>query len=695
MISRRDFLNRPAQGAAAAALLGVLEAATGPAIRIEKDGKDIRFAAGKTLVCRIPAVATADVKEADAAEFGEIGAHKAVRTFQAGAWDVSEQIRLLDQDLYEWRRTWKNRGSETVKADLSMEIESGYAPEFTLIPGISYNGNPEYGRMAVKGLANGGVPWVFSAFRSNIPAGNYSEGGGWSIFVFTSTDHRSEFCSFSLEPRGARLAHRLLWPERDNLPARGPNPAGFRETLEVPAGATFESTAYVVIRPTPEKRRAFSAGMDHAWKLNRHTVKASFPPKRLWELGTQFARDTLWYDKPDFTGFNIGVNLVDGKWVQRAGARFEIGWCGQNGGYATALLQDYIWNKNRESLEKGEKTLDFWTQNGRLKCGLFYTHFDVKLGATSWAAFNPTFLGRPLKPGERFIDTHNLGHGAYQFLLASELAEKCGLHKPQWRQVGMDTCNFFLDHALPDGTYGKAWSLEGECLAPGFTTGAQLILPMLKAYRMTHNRRYLESARRAFRAYLERDLDHMTCTGGALDADTIDREGGVPLLYAALDLYELTGSKEYLRHAELAGYYLASWQWHYSIPFHPESPILELKYDWFAGTGITAMSQSQDPWGGLWAAGWLRLAKATGREIWKDRAVQCFNQGTLGLSDGTLNVKGGTRPPGSQTESYNCALRTADGKRLYGDYRNWLVAWPSAHRLFTLMHWPNWKDFES
>ena len=107
------------------------------------------------------------------------------------------------------------------------------------------------------------------------------------------------------------------------------------------------------------------------------------------------------------------------------------------------------------------------------------------------------------------------------------------------------------------------------------------------------------------------------------------------------------------------------------------------------------MSQSQDPWGGLWAAGWLRLAKATGREIWKDRAVQCFNQGTLGLSDGTLNVKGGTRPPGSQTESYNCALRTADGKRLYADYRNWLVAWPSAHRLFTLMHWPDWKDFES
>ena len=61
----------------------------------------------------------------------------------------------------------------------------------------------------------------------------------------------------------------------------------------------------------------------------------------------------------------------------------------------------------------------------------------------------------------------------------------------------------------------------------------------------------------------------------------------------------------------------------------------------------------QDPWGCLWAAGWLRLAKATGREIWKDRAVQCFNQGTLGLSDGSLQVKGGTHRPAARRSPTN------------------------------------------
>jgi hypothetical protein len=357
------------------------------------------------------------------------------------------------------------------------------------------------------------------------------------------------------------------------------------------------------------------------------------------------------------------------------------------------LLQDYIKNQNQDSLTKAEKALDFWAENGRLPCGLFYTHWDAKLGASRWGPHNPEFLGRPAEPGEQFLDTNNLGFGAYYYLLAAELAEKIGLQKPLWRQLGLDMCDFFVQNALPEGTFGKAWSLEGECLQPGFTTGAHILWPMVKAYEMTRDEQYLETARRAFRTYVDRDLDQFMCTGGALDADTIDREAGVPLLIAAMDLYEVTGSKAYLRDAELAAYYLASWQWHYAIPFHPESPLNELNYDWFAGTGITVMAQAQDPWGSLWAYAWMRLAEATGNEIWKDRAIQCFNQGTLGISDGTLVFNGHRRPAGSQSESYNCRPIASDGRRFYANCRDWLVAWPAAHRLTTLMNWPNWEDF--
>ncbi len=695
MSTRRSFLQGVVPGVVAGALIDPLHVDAAAGVRMVKEGADLRFLSGSTLVARIPAVAQGDPKNAaDQAQFGAVAADKADRKFQCGPWDVSEQIRELKPGLYEWKRSWKNRTSDTVQADLSMEIESGYAPEFTLIPGISYNGNPEYGRNAVKGLSSNGKPWIFSAFRSNIPAGNYSEGGGWSIFVFTSTERKSLFCAFSLEERNQKLAHRLLWPERDTIPGfRASQPAP-PEDLKVPPGEEFATTAYFVLAPAAQKRRAFSAGMDHAWRLNRKDVKPSFPPKRLWELGTQYARESLWYDKEDFTGFSFGLDRQGDGWIQRATGRFEIGWCNQNAALCVVLLQDYILNKNQESLTKAEKALDFWAQNGRLPCGLFHTHWDAKLGKERWAYHNRTWLGRQTNPGEYFLDTVNLGFGAYEYLVASELAEKIGKPKPLWRQLGMDACDFFVANALPDGTYGKAWSWEGKCLCPTNTTGAMILWPMLKAYRMTRNAKYLESAKRAFKTYLERDLDKFCCTSGALDADTIDREAGMPLLFAALDLYELTGSKEYLRNAELAAYYMASWQWHYAPPMHPESPLLQIGYEWFAGTGITVMAQDQDPWGSLWAFAWLRLAKATGNQIWRDRAVQCFNQGTRGISDGTMVYKGAKRPTGSQAESYGCRLRAQDGKRLWGDCRDWLVAWPVAHRLTTLMNWPNWNDFE-
>jgi hypothetical protein len=166
--------------AVAGALLDPLGLAAVSDLRVEKGGNDLQFVSGSTTVARISAVAQGDPKAAvDQVKFGAVDAQKAVRSFQSGPWEVSEQIRRLEPGFYEWKRTWKNRTSEAVQADLAMEVETAYSPEFTLIPGISYNGNPEYGRNAVKGLAANGTPWIFSAFRSNIPAGNYSEGGAY------------------------------------------------------------------------------------------------------------------------------------------------------------------------------------------------------------------------------------------------------------------------------------------------------------------------------------------------------------------------------------------------------------------------------------------------------------------------------------------------------------------------------------
>ncbi|WP_309119558.1 hypothetical protein [Paenibacillus sp.] len=96
--------------------------------------------------------------------------------------------------------------------------------------------------------------------------------------------------------------------------------------------------------------------------------------------------------------------------------------------------------------------------------------------------------------------------------------------------------------------------------------------------------------------------------------------------------------------------------------------------------------------GALIAGDWLRLTRHTGDDRWRARAVVAWNNATLGVSDGSLVVHGMTRPAGSQNEAYfQCRWNFAtDAARGSGSMNDWLVAWPTAFRLHTLLREPSW-----
>src|SRR5512139_1669092 len=125
-MTRRDF-DVFVPSAIAGALLSPFDLSAAAGLRVEKDGNDIRFAAGPMTVARIPAVAQGDGKPGEQVKIDAAGLDKIVRSFRSGPWEVGEQMRLLKDGFYEWKRTWKNRGSEAVQADLCMEIETGYS----------------------------------------------------------------------------------------------------------------------------------------------------------------------------------------------------------------------------------------------------------------------------------------------------------------------------------------------------------------------------------------------------------------------------------------------------------------------------------------------------------------------------------------------------------------------------------------
>lgn len=338
------------------------------------------------------------------------------------------------------------------------------------------------------------------------------------------------------------------------------------------------------------------------------------------------------------------------------------------------MLQDYLYTKDEDSWRRGEAALNFWARNGRFANGLFYTQFDECLKGN---------------PNPR-LETCNLGGGAYAYLVAAELADKAGRPQPLWREMALGVCDFFVAHQLPDGRFGRYWYADGTLIEADGTVGSWIIWPLIKAYRLTHKAEYLQAAEEGYRYYADSDLARFCITAGALDTDCIDKEGAFPLLMAGLELYEITSDRYYLQQAERAAYYLATWQWHYALSYAPGTAAAQIGYDTLGGTSVSVQHHHLDPWGALIALGWLRLYKLTGKQQWQERAAATWRQSTRGVSDGAMAVNGVVRPAGGQDEGL---MHTRWGKSV-GGVSDWLVAWPTAFRLFTLQQWEDWAALQ-
>lgn len=602
--------------------------------------------------------------------------------YSGDGWAVTDRIEQSAPGQFRVERLWRNLSAQAQEVVLSCELLHLGDDLFSLIPAVSYNGNRWGGGREPKGFydESGERPrtWVFGGDRVSVPGCTISQGAGYAVALYTTPDAAAHSgCSMQ---RGAQgLRHGLMWPLQEapsSYVRRDSYGPGIHTTEHLDPGAACTRTFFVVISPVTEPHGGYGAVLDAAWERFYHHVPAQHSPQQLWSLGVRFAKEQLWVESDEFVGFSIGLTLRDGAWVQRPDWRYEIGWCGQNAGLAAMLLQDFLWHGDEESWRRGAATLDHWSQTGRLASGLFYTNFDHKLAGIA----NPE------------LDTCNLGHGAYHFLLASELAEKAGRPRALWRETGLAACDFFVEHALPNGKLGKLWTGQGECQDPDGTIGCSVVWPLTKAYRMTGNDAYLHTAMRAYRAYADDDLAQLRCTAGALDTDCIDKETAFALLLPGVELYELTGDRTFLQQAEKAAYYLASWQWHYSLAFAPGTPAAVMGYDTFGGTSVSVQHHHLDPWGALIALGWLRLARASRKAIWRQRGAAAWRQASIGVSDGSLVFNGIARPAGGQDEGFYHTRWSGQPGYKPGEVSDWLVAWPTAFRLITLQHWSQWDD---
>lgn len=613
---------------------------------------------------------------------------------------MTDSFEKQGEGLLLWRRTAAGPAEAMERfASMCMEAEALFIPEHTMVPAVSYDGNPWGQDHEYKGLqmqdrnsaSAEGTAYTFASHRCAVPGATCS----WNDLLGVALFGRG-VCSGSMQPKeNGHMLHRILWPEQEGPQVLYSDAWGeaFYGTME-PA-VSFTAWLYIA-----EGKQAVKGMLQAAWK--REYVPK--PPVRktgeVWDLSTEYARLLYTEEKPSveeepsveekpsvkkepsvekdgFRAFSIGFTWNGEEWVKRPDFKYEIGWCGQNASLAVSLLYDYQMNHREESLQYGVSVLDSWVEKARSREGLLLTRYD---------------------PEDSLIDACNLGTAGQQFFEAYDQAKRLGLDKKKWLDAAYEICDFAMSRQRLDGGIGMSWNRDGSPHELKGTAGAFLILPLAEAYLRTGEDRYNIAAVRAYSYYYREFANNGYGTSGALDTCCIDKESVIPLLKGGLLMYRATGFDAYLDMAEEAAWYLSTWQWHQTVEYPADTVLGKMGYDTFGGTAVSTSHHHLDPFALCYVPDLLELSALTGREEWKERALAIWRNGVQGISDGTMQVlQAGPRPAGSCDEGI---LHTRWGNYQAGknggwgsifSVTQWLVAWPCAFRLEVLRKCGNWN----
>ena len=555
------------------------------------------------------------------------------------------------------------RVSDVPVDHMTMTLKTLFSYEHTMIPAVSYDGNPWGHDHEHKGYGMDGVPYAIAYHRCAVPSGTASYAADISAALFGPVN-----TACRLYPEENHMVHQLLWPEEETPKVLLVRVWGEPFYGEMAPQTEFTATVCIGGKDQP----AWQKMLDAAWLADDKERRNARSDREIWDLSVRYAKLLYTREENGFCGFNIGL-APDGPgkaWTKRTGNPYEIGWCGQNASMALSLIEQYRRCGDQEALDMGISVLDSWCTIARSEQGMLYTRF-----------------GDPST--QKIIDACNMGTAGMMWVEAHRTAAALGLDKPRYLQAARDICTFIIRNMREDGCVGMSWNPDGSLHTLEGTAGGFLILPLVSLYEETKEPALLDAARKVYGFYYAEFARNGYGTAGALDTRCIDKESVIPLFKGALALHDLTGEDVFLRQARDAAYYLSTWQWHYSTQYAPDTILGQMGYDTFGGTAVSTSHHHIDDFALCYMADMLRLAEKTGESIWESRAKAIWYSGIQGISDGTMVLMDKpARPAGSKDEGYLHTRWGTPGKSHgfcdYFSVSQWLVAWPCAFRLEVL-----------
>ena len=598
--------------------------------------------------------------------------------YEGDGWRMVETITFRDEETLQIHQEWTSKAFGEQKGWMVFDVANLRKAQSYLIPAVSYDGNVFGGGKEPKGLERNGKSWIFSGDRTALPGATFTEDHEYCLGLYSrfTGQAKSDGLACGLRKEGDGMIHHLSWPARE-LPEVYQRRDRYASPQNTPGsyapGSQTVRYALLHVGKVSTPRYGWTAAFDRAWPHFRQEKQLDRSAEEVWDLGIAYAKSLI---HPKNHLVQIGMRTKGKKdWEPRPFHRYEIGWCGQNASLAVAFMEDAQKRGHQEAFAQGERILDFWCSKAHGKTGLIPVEFDL----------------HPQEPQLAPVaDSCNLSWALWWLLRGVDVASKAGISKPLWENTAQNIAQFFVKNFHEEHLFGSKWLVKkGTLAAGGGSIGAFVVSALLVAYEHWKDESMLDVAVRGFWGYVERDLDAMRCGGGALDTGCIDKESGWPLLRAGLQLYELTKEERYLDAAQRAAYFILSWMIHESRV--TDEDFEAAGYSPYGGTSVSAQHHHLDPWGALIAGDWLHLSQITGDKAWAERARATWGNAIHGISDGNLVIHDRVRPIGSQNEAYfHCDWRFENQQ---GRMNDWMVAWPTAFRLVTLMESQDWKNW--
>jgi hypothetical protein len=199
-----------------------------------------------------------------------------------------------------------------------------------------------------------------------------------------------------------------------------------------------------------------------------------------------------------------------------------------------------------------------------------------------------------------------------------------GRDRPEFLDLAVKNADFYLEHQLggvEDGSFGRWWDISGVPMNTLGTNGAYIISLLVELEKITGKREDIDKALEKAGKYYASLVDTRAFYADTLDADCVDKEAGVALLRAFLDLYERSHKEFYMRYARLCAGYILSWMYTYNVSFDPRSPLGRRDFKTLGMTSVSVAHHHLDFYGLFIAFDFLRLWQATGEELWKKFAL--------------------------------------------------------------------------